>query len=335
METQFAAYQGDFQGETAIWLKHGPYEAAALPQRGGNLILFRDTEKGFRYLREPAADEMDIFRESPGVFGIPILFPPNRYDGGNFSWDGKVYHLPVNEEATGNHLHGYMHHLAWVVDYIHADEYESVVVMTQRVREGHVYKQYFPFDFTIQLRYTLSIAGLQQQVTVTNDGQERMPNLLAFHTTINAPFVPGSVSDDYKVKFTIGKRRELNERMLPTGAFQPLSLEEELLKGEGVNPYFESLDNHYTACPQDGRNRMELTDTRTGDVLVYDVGTSYKHWMIWNNGACGKYFCPEPQMNLVNAPNITGEPAEEIGLIGLNPGEVWQETSRFYALKVN
>ena len=69
---------------------------------------------------------------------------------------------------------------------------------------------------------------------------------------------------------------------------------------------------------------MELTDTRIGMTLVYDVGTSWKQWMIWNNGAREGFFCPEPQVNLVNAPN-TDLPAEEIGLFSLAPGEIWEE----------
>ncbi|MEC0371401.1 aldose 1-epimerase [Paenibacillus chibensis] len=333
MEKQYAAYKGDFHGEPAIWLKHGQYEAAVLPELGANLILFRDLENGFRYLREPEANEMEDFKANPGVYGIPVLFPPNRFDGGKFAWEGKVYELPVNETDRGNHLHGYMHKLPWNVDYIKGDEYESVVVLSQQVRDGHLYKQYFPFEFTLTLRYTLNAGGLQQQVTVTNEGNENMPNLLAFHTAINAPFVPGSESSDYTFKVTIGERREMTERMLPTGRFQPLSREEEDMKGVGTSPYFASMDNHYTAVPQNGRNRMELTDHRTGDVFVYDVGTEYKHWMIWNNEAGGKFFCPEPQINLVNAPNVTGESAEEIGLIGLEPGERWEATSFFYAMK--
>ncbi len=333
MNTQYSTYETNFHGEKAIWLKHGRFEAAVLPELGGNLILFRDTEKGYQFLREPKADEMEHFKANPGVYGIPILFPPNRFEDGKFPWEGKVYQLPINEESNGNHIHGYMHTLPWDVVHFSSNSYESIVVLSQTVTTGHLYKKYFPFEFTITLRYTLSDAGLLQQVTVKNDGEERMPNLLAFHTAINAPFVPGSVATDYRMKITIGERIELGDRTLPTGHVLPLSPDEELMKGEGVNPYFASLDNHYTSSPQNGRNMMVLKDTRTGDKLVYDVGTSYKHWMIWNNGACEQFFCPEPQMNLVNAPNIQGRDPEEIGLIGLDPGESWEETSRLYYIQ--
>ena len=131
------------------------------------------------------------------------------------------------------------------------------------------------------------------------------------------------------MKLTIGERWELNERMLPIGTFQPLTADEQLLKGDGVNPFFDSMDNHYTAAAQNGRNRMELTDTKLGVTLVYDVGTSYKQWMIWNNNATEGFFCPEPQISLVNAPKVD-LPADEIGLFSLAPGEIWEESARLY-----
>lgn len=103
------------------------------------------------------------------------------------------------------------------------------------------------------------------------------------------------------------------------------------MKAGTLSPFFESMDNHYTAVPQNGRNRMELTDLRSKVTLVYDVGTSYKQWMIWNNNAAEGFFCPEPQINLVNSPNLK-EPLDRelIGLFGLEPGEIWEETSRLY-----
>ncbi|AHV97174.1 aldose 1-epimerase [Paenibacillus sabinae] len=326
---EILAYEGQFEGEAAVWLKAGRYEAAVLPETGGNLIAFRDTKNGFRFLREPGEDGIETFKQSPGVYGIPVLFPPNRYEDGKFPWNGQVYQLPVNEAATGNHLHGFLHTVAWQVEEFGSGKHESYVTVTIKVDENHPSYKYYPFEYTVKLRYGLSEAGLSQQVLIHNDGKADMPCLLAFHTAVNAPFAPESSASDYRVKITIGKRWELNERMLPTGNYQPLGPEEVKLREEGVNPFFAPLDNHYTAVPQNGRNRMELTDTKLGVTLVYDAGTSYKQWMVWNNGATEGFFCPEPQINLVNAPNMD-LPGDEIGLFSLKPGEFWEETARFY-----
>lgn len=323
------AFEGTFHGEKAIWLQSGPYEAAILPEIGGNLIAFRDTEQNYQFLREPAESEMEDFKANPGVHGIPVLFPPNRYEDGKFPWNGKTYSFPVNEVATGNHLHGFLHTIPWAMEEYGTTSAESYVTVSVRIDRNHKVYAMLPHVFTFKLRYTLSENGLSQQVLIRNEGEDDMPCLLAFHTAINAPFAKESHAEDCRLKLTIGERWELNDRMLPTGKFQPLSDDEKRMKDGEVSPYFASMDNHYTAVAQNGRNRMELTDTRLGKTLVYDVGTSYKQWMIWNNGACGQYFCPEPQINLVNAPNVK-LPADEIGLFSLSPGEIWEETSRLY-----
>ncbi|WP_027091318.1 aldose 1-epimerase [Cohnella thermotolerans] len=327
------AYEGTYQGEQAVWLQAGPYEAAVLPQIGANLIAFRDTERNFVFLREPAAEEMEAFKANPGIHGIPVLFPPNRYDAGKFPWDGTTYQFPVNETARGNHLHGFAHTAAWKVDHFGADKLESRVTLSLTVDSGHPIYEYMPFEFTLKLQYTLSEEGLLQRVTVRNNGAKRLPCLLAFHTAVNAPFAPGSGRDDVRFKLTIGERWEMGAdgRMLPTGRRQPLSEGEKKMIEGTQSPFFEPMDNHYTSRTQNGRNYMELTDTRAGVKLVYDVGAGYKQWMIWNNGAQGGFFCPEPQVNLVNAPNVE-LPAEEIGLIGLEKGEIWEETSRLYVI---
>lgn len=324
-----ASCEGVYQGERAVWLRAGNYEAALLPEIGGNLIAFRDTVREHRYLREPMPEEMEMFKANPAVHGIPVLFPPNRYEDGKLRWRGNVYQLPVNEPSTNNHLHGYAHNSAWELVRYGADDAEAFAEVKLTVDETHKLYEYLPFKFTIRLRYALGALGLSQHLTLVNEGDADMPVLLAFHTAINAPFAPGSSARDYRMKTTIGSRWEMSSRMLPTGRHQPLSPEEEAMKEGGVYPFFAPMDNHYTAEPQDGRNRMELTDTRIGVTLVYDVGTSWKQWMIWNNGGREGFFCPEPQVNLVNAPN-TDLPAEEIGLFSLAPGEVWEETGRFY-----
>ncbi|OAS16348.1 aldose 1-epimerase [Paenibacillus oryzisoli] len=326
------AYEGTYNGEQAIWLQAGRYEAVVLPDVGANLIAFRDIEKEYRFLREPALEEMEAFKERPIIHGIPVLFPPNRYEDGKFPWKGNVFQFPVNEPKTGNHLHGFVHNIPWVVEHFSSDGHESHVALALQVRKGHSVHEFLPFDFTIRLVYTLNEQGLHQQISVHNEGNVAMPCLLAFHTTINAPFAVNSQPSDYTFQMTIGERWALNDRMLPTGEYQALSADEEKMKTGGLSPFFESMDNHYTSVPQNSRNFMALTDAREGIKLVYDVGTSYKQWMIWNNGKTEGFFCPEPQMNLVNAPNVD-LPADQIGLVSLEPGEVWEETARLYAIK--
>ncbi|MBP2001214.1 aldose 1-epimerase [Paenibacillus shirakamiensis] len=322
------AFKDTYGGESAIRLTAGLYEAVILPEYGGNLVAFRDTIKGWNFLREPE-HEMEMFKQKPAVYGIPVLFPPNRYEDGQFPWDGQTYELSINEPDRHNHLHGFLHTTPWEIEDFGTTQHHSYVTVSITVNEQHPVYAQFPFQFTMKLQYTLGADGLSQRIWIHNDGDKRLPCLLAFHTAINAPFIPGSQASNYQVKLTVGERWEMNERMLPTGRKLPVSPTDHSLREGTLHPFSENLDHHYTVAPQNGRNRMELTDTVQQVTLVYDVGTSYKQWMIYNNEGTPGFFCPEPQVNLVNAPNIS-LPAEEIGLFGLECGEIWEETARIY-----
>ncbi len=327
------AYQGLYNGESAIWLQADRYEAVMLPGRGGNLIAFRDTKRNFHFLREPSQEEMDtVFKTKPYVFGIPVLFPPNRFDGGHFTWDGMQYNFPVNELELGNHLHGFLYDVPWGVEAFGADECESYVTVSLTVGDNHPVFQYFPHQFTIRLRYSLTENGLSQHVMILNNGEKLMPCMLAFHTTLNAPFSQGGSADDYRFKVTIGDRWELTNRFLPTGNFQPLTKHETQMGNEGVYPFYGSMDNHYTAQSQNGSNRMELTDHKECVTLIYDVSTAYRQWMIWNNEATPGFLCPEPQTNLINAPNVELSD-EQTGVIALKPKQIWEASSRLYTVE--
>lgn len=317
-------------GEDAVTASYGPYEMTVLPEMGGNLISFQDKERGFKFLRTPDDKDIDIIKhQKKFVFGMPVLFPPNRYDGGTFTLDGHRYRLPINELQRENHLHGLLHDIPWHVVDAGVSSNQAHIELQQTIDAHHPVYQYFPHCLTITIRYALSDEGLLQGVRVRNTGRTVLPCLLAFHTTFNVPFATGSAAEDYTFMATIGKRWELSERMLPTGEFQELSTEELKMSAEGVAPFFDMMDNHYTAAPEAGRNYMALTDHRVGVRLIYDVGLKYKHWMIFNNYGKGEFICPEPQTSVVNAPNLD-LPRQESGIVMLAPGQTWSETSRIY-----
>src|SRR5690606_21135069 len=150
------AKEGTYQGERAIVLKYGAYSAILLPRLGGNLVAFRDDEKGWRFLREPSEEEFADFAKSPKVHGIPVLVPPNRYDGGRFAWNGRQYEFPVNEPETGNHLHGFAADTEWTVTGFGSDESKSWVQVKLAFDETHPFHRHFPHKFSLTLTYVLS-----------------------------------------------------------------------------------------------------------------------------------------------------------------------------------
>ncbi|WP_438444388.1 aldose 1-epimerase [Gorillibacterium sp. sgz5001074] len=333
MHQDARAWIGEWNGEEAVWLAAGGYEAVLLPSAGGNLVRFREVERDLRFLHEPTEKEWERFREKPTHYGVPVLFPPNRLEDGKFPWNGVTYAFPINNAAHNNHSHGFLLRETWethdygtVMDTAHA-------AVEARVGPGHPAYAYFPHTFTFRMTYTLGANGLTQLVEVHNLGQEELPVLLGFHTSINAPFAPGSRAEDYRFTLNVGRRIEMGERMLPTGRLLELTPWEEEMRSAGADPFAMPLDHHYTAESTEGPNRMELTDNSAKIKLVYETHRSYKHWMLFNNGATPGYFCPEPQTCRVNAPNL-GLSREDSGMIGVLPGDTWSAASRLYPVEL-
>ncbi|WDL99523.1 aldose 1-epimerase [Alicyclobacillus sp. ALC3] len=320
-----------YLGEPAVLLRAGPYEAIVLPAFGANLISFRDRQRDLRFIREP--DSMRVLREKPVAYGIPFLFPPNRYESGEFDVNGVQYRFPINEPEHHNHLHGMLYAMPWTVESTDSGETTARVVLQHAVDDRHPMFAHFPHVFVITIDYELSAKGLTQRVRVVNKGTQAMPCMVGFHTAIQVPFSDQSSVQDYRTMVTVGERWELDERHLPTGSLLPLSEYEADLARQGAAPFAIEMDNHYTANPQCGRNFASIEDAHLGLRLVYDAGTKYRHWMLWNDEAGGQVFCPEPQTNVVNAPNL-GMDATRTGLLVLGAGESWQEESQFYLVNL-
>ena len=93
----------------------GAYEVGIQPSRGANCLYFKHIPSGISALRTYDPDTVEEL-DNPFLYGTPLLFPPNRIKGGKFTYDGREYALPINEEATGCFLHGTLHETPFEVE---------------------------------------------------------------------------------------------------------------------------------------------------------------------------------------------------------------------------
>ena len=96
----------DFYGLRAVEFSFGDYTALVVPGQGANLVRLAHTGLGAEILRTPAADEIETFLRRPQVFGMPLLFPPNRIGDGRYRFDGREYRFPITIERENNYHHG-------------------------------------------------------------------------------------------------------------------------------------------------------------------------------------------------------------------------------------
>ena len=96
----------NFNGVPAVQFTAGGYEAIMVPSVGANVVKLKHLATGIEILRTPEADEMDNFKERPQIYGLPLLFPPNRIADGTYTFEGRKYQYPITIPAQNNYHHG-------------------------------------------------------------------------------------------------------------------------------------------------------------------------------------------------------------------------------------
>ncbi|BBI35841.1 aldose 1-epimerase [Cohnella abietis] len=317
-----AIEQFELYGEAAIRVQNEELEFTLVPAWGSNLLSLRVLGKDLELLRFPESQE--LYKADPFMYGMPILFPPNRIADGNFEFNGKKYSFNINDPAEHNHTHGLLFDAPWkllraedegnrivVKTFIHSDEHEEIMAQ-------------FPHPFTVHMEYILEKSTLTIEATIRNRDTIPFPWGLGYHTTFNYPF---SASGDLALcQFALNADKQwvLDERFLPTGELVDIPYLEQLRQGKSLVGH--ALDDAFQTA-KTGVNEAVLTDLNSSIRVVYSADEQFKHWVIYNHDSKQGYLCPEPYTWITNAPNLQ-LPEELTGFRVLQPGEQVKTTTR-------
>lgn len=142
-----------------------------------------------------------------------ILFPfPNRIDGGLYSFEGKSYQLPINEQGNNNAIHGMVAKSPFNVH--HQEVIGNVASITLR----HVYdgsKAYYPFAFVLDATFVYDINGAFKLIlSAKNTGTKTLPFGLGWHPYFK---IGDNGLNTLILKIPEIEHLILGERNLPTG----------------------------------------------------------------------------------------------------------------------
>ncbi|HHY82950.1 MAG TPA: aldose 1-epimerase [Clostridiales bacterium] len=254
-----------------VKLKYQKWEAEMLPLFGANVISLK--HDGFEILRSP--ENMTVLTESPYLYGTPLLFPPNRTEGGRFCFDGVYYSLELNEPQRNNHIHGKMFDAPFS---ILKTEMNSVTCVYEDCGER------YPFPFRMTIICSLGEDGLTQTIEIENTSDSDMPVLLGLHTTFAEPHI---------FSVPLGKRWETNENYIPTGRLLEIE-EHERLYIRGCSPKRRIISGFFTAAGN---------TARIGNYF-YHTSENFSQWILYNGGGDKGFLCIEPQSGPVNGLNM-------------------------------
>lgn len=296
----------------AVRLTGGGYEAIVVPQFGANCVSLIHQASGCQLLRVPQTQRE--LREGCNVYGLPLLFPPNRVRDGRFVFEGRVYSLPINEPERGNHLHGFLSQTAFV-------ETANGVFLYEAAEAGGY--PAFPHAFSVLRAYALSDGGLVLTVAVTNRSAYRMPVGIGVHAALRA-----DSSEDCRLRMEPLCRWAVEPaRMLPTGeriTEEPLLT---ALRSGSFRPAAQPVSALLECRPG---AEIVLRDSQGAWHCAPDPALRFV--TLWNGGGAGGFVCPEPQSWVTDAPNLP-LPAETTGLRALVPGETASFYLRYYYTK--
>lgn len=252
--------------DCVIRLKCGLWEAVIDPNYGANVVCL--TRGG-----QPVLRGMEKATGDPFLVGAPLLLPANRTAGGRFSFNGKEYSLPVNEPASGAHLHGRLYNAT----------FSPVSVSGEQARLCYVNRsERYPFPFRLTVEYRLGEAGLEASYSLENTGTRPMPFSFGLHATFEAP-------DWFSVPLSACQEKDAHH--IPTGRYIPLTKAEETYV-TGCTPEGQAISGFYRSAG----------DTAVIGSYRYQA-EGFDHWVLYNAGGQAGLLCVEPQLGGVDALN--------------------------------
>lgn len=309
-----------FLNEKAIKIGNDILEAIIVPDLGSKLLSLKDKTRDIELLRSPTSWEE--YGKAPILHGMPVLFPPNRIEDGQFTYKDKKYTFPINEKKYDNYIHGFLHDKPWKVTERESEGEKALLTTEFSSMNFPSLKEEFPHEFIAKLTFNLVKENLGIVLEIQNRGVDPFPWGAGYHTVFNFPFEPLSKLEDCRVSLPVHEKWQLNERHLPTGEVQQLENPEAYQNGLDLTGC--KFDDLFSVDDSLSVNEAVLTDERAGVQVRYQADSQFKHWVLFNQEG---FVCPEPYTWVTNAPNLD-LPPDKTGIRELMPEESVQLKTR-------
>lgn len=242
-----------------------------------------------------------------------LLFPnPGRIAGDRTIIDGRVY------PAT---MHGFVNDMEFEV--MEADE-EHLLFQISATEET---RKSFPYEFRLQVEFSLKEGVVSQKFRVINDDDRRMYFSLGAHPGFYCPIALDECGDDYILEFDSPQHINVLE----------LQEETRLLTGKRI-PYLEGeqeinlSDHFFDEGPRllDGvqADYVTMKSKRSGHFVELGI-KDFPYMCLWGVGTRMSILCIEPWCGTSDLADTDHVWEKKLGMESVRAGEIFERTLTF------
>jgi aldose 1-epimerase len=261
---------------------------------GAGMVGHSLTHRGEELLGQRGG--LAAYRERGSSFGIPLLHPwANRLAGTTYSAGGRAVELdpersPVHLDANGLPIHGVLAASPyWEIVGRSPGNGRAAVAARLDYAAHEELMAAFPYPHELHVQAELVGDTLTVATIMLPTGGVPVPVSFGWHPYLRLPGVPRA---DWLVELPVDRRARLDERGLPTGDTDPVTIEPAALDGRSYDDHFVGLDPPTVFALEGGGRRIEV-----------ELGQGYAFTQVY--APLGEeqepYVCFEPMTAPVNA----------------------------------
>ena len=270
-------------------------------------LILQPTGAEMTSLFHLAQEKEYLWQADPQVWArhAPVLFPiVGKLKGNQYRFEGQQYTLPQ---------HGFARDLPF--ELVKQSPQQAVF----RLESDSTTREQYPFEFCLDVGYTLRSSAVRVSYTVTNSGDETMYFSIGAHPGFAICLFPDEQIEDYYLEFDHAEQaaRALLDGGLFNGKMAPV------LNGEAILSLdAHSFDADALVFKQLKSHKVSLKSRKS----AYQIGVCYAGFPylgIWAKPGAS-FVCIEPWYGLADATDFAGELPQKEGIIALQAGEKFQ-----------
>ncbi|MDB4297198.1 aldose 1-epimerase family protein [Flavobacteriaceae bacterium] len=234
----------------------------------------------------------------------PVLFPFVGAEKNNqYFYKGETYHIG-------------QHGFARDKDFTVVSQDETSIVFQLEADEAS--KEIYPFDFVLQLKYTLVGAELTTAYIVKNNVADDLYFSIGGHPAFNCPFEEGQAREDYIVVFDndAAPEAELLEGGCRTGeTFKVFE------QGGILDLPKNVFDKDALVFNPNPFTQASFVNDLTGKTYMNVKFNNFPYLGIWSKNQDAPFVCIEPWHGIADAASHNQELTQKEGIIKLVQGE--------------